>query len=76
MSELRRKSGPVPKGDRSQFTLRVPTRHRGVYEEAAREAGYANLSDYLAARLAEVHGLDIPSYVNRRNRAEELPLAM
>jgi hypothetical protein len=75
---LRRKPGPVPKGDRSQFTLRVPKPHREVYERAALDAGYRSLSDYLAARLAEAHDLEMPKEyaLARHDRGEELPLAM
>jgi hypothetical protein len=57
--ESRRKPGPKPKGDRSQITLRVPTKHRELYAMAAETAGLA-LSDYLAMVLAKAHHLPVP----------------
>lgn len=51
--------------DRRAMTVRVPEEHRKRYEAAATEAGYKNLNDYLAVLLAEIHGLDRPTYVRR-----------
>ena len=77
----RRKPGPKPKGDRSAITVRVPSEHARVYEEAAREAGFQSLSDYLCAHLAQGHGLAQPEYLQRPTRASgqeplDLPLAV
>lgn len=57
-----RRPGPDVKGDRSQFTTRMPRDHRAVYEWAARQAGLP-LGDYLALQLARAHGLDDPDYL-------------
>lgn len=70
----RRKPGPVPKGDRSQFTIRVPADHRPVLEKAAKEAGLP-LGDYVAVVLAAKHDLPIPAYVNRDKGQEALPIS-
>lgn len=48
------------------ITVRVPTAHHAVYEAEARTRGFASLSDYLGALLAEAHGLEAPDYVRRR----------
>jgi hypothetical protein len=65
----RAKSGPVPKARRHQFTLRLPEEHYGLYEQAARQQGLS-VGDYLAARLAEAHGLPVPDYVDRWRRKD------
>lgn len=55
--------GPIPKADRDQFTFKLPKEHLKIYRAQAQEAGLP-LGDYLAARLADDHGLDLP-YVKR-----------
>lgn len=73
---MARKPGRQPKGDRAAATLRAPRAHYECYTEAARAAGLS-LSDYMMVKLAEVHGLEIPDYVNGSNRnQEELPIAI
>lgn len=66
--------GPQPKGDRRQFTMRVPNDHWVVYEQRARLAGLSS-ADYIAAALAQAHGLAVPSYVVERLGQDELPFA-
>lgn len=75
-SSIKRKPGPVPKGQRAQFTLRLPEKQLEIYKQAAAEAGLA-LGDYIAKALAESHKLPVPEYVHRRGRGEDtLPIAM
>ncbi len=76
-----RKPGTRPRGDRSAITVRVPTEHARVYEQSARDAGYASLSDYLGALLAREHRLPEPEYIHRPSTSSnqtrlDLPLAM
>lgn len=52
-------------GDRTPFTVRVPDAHAEVYKAEAARRGM-KWSDYLAAKLAEVHGLDVPESVRAR----------
>ncbi|MGL5827893.1 MAG: hypothetical protein ACRCYU_24285 [Nocardioides sp.] len=66
--------GPAPKGDREQFTFRLPRTHLAHYAAEAERAGFKHLSDYLVVRLAEAHGLDVPSYINRDKAQEQLPM--
>lgn len=74
---IRRKPGPVPKGIRAQFTLRLPKDQLEIYKQAADDAGLA-LGDYIAERLARVHELPVPEYVYRqRGRPDrQLPMAI
>lgn len=70
----RRKPGPVPKGARHQFTLRLPDQQYEIYKQTADEAGLS-LADYLAAALAKSHGLPVPDYVHRHHGGGDmLPL--
>lgn len=73
----RRKPGPVPKGARAQFTLRLPADQLEIYRQAAEDAGLA-LGDYIAERLAHVHELPVPEYVYRQRGGtdQQLPMAM
>lgn len=79
------KYGPDPKGDRTQFTARLPTAHLERYKSEAESCGLA-LTDYLALKLAEAHNLPEPEYIadereRRRKRdarlrqREELPIS-
>ncbi|MGI8313381.1 hypothetical protein [Saccharopolyspora hattusasensis] len=52
-------------GDRTPFTVRVPDQHAAVYKREAKRLGM-RYSDYLAAKLAEVHGLNAPESVQAR----------
>jgi len=61
----RLKPGTRPKGDRRAITVRVPVDQWEEFDAARRIAGYSSLSDYVAALLAEQHGLPVPDYVNR-----------
>jgi len=76
---LRGKPGPVPKGARAQFTIRVPEEHMEIYRQRADEAGLP-VGDYIAVALAHRHGLPTPEYVHRRRRGPEredaLPIAV
>lgn len=54
--------------------MRVPSDHWEVYEQRARHAGLSS-ADYIAAALAQAHGLDVPSYVVERLGQAELPFA-
>lgn len=67
----RRKPGTRPKGPRKAITVRVPDDQWGLFNDARAAAGYASLSDYVAALLAELHGLPVPSYARR---ADQPPL--
>ncbi|MGH3975023.1 MAG: hypothetical protein ACRDS9_17095 [Pseudonocardiaceae bacterium] len=70
MAEQRRKPGTPPKGG-DRFTVRTPSDHYSVYDEAAAENGLA-LSDYVAVVLARVHGLSEPPWIDReRKRAQD-----
>lgn len=69
-----RKPGPLGKGDRAPMHVRVPRTHREVYEAAAAQAGYSSLSDYVAAKFAELHDLEVPEYVHRRSDPGQLAL--
>lgn len=66
--------GPTPKGDREQFTIRLPRTHLEMYRERARDAGLP-LGDYLATQLAVAHELGEPEYVTRSRDQEELPIS-
>jgi hypothetical protein len=82
------KYGPDPKGDRTQFTARLPTAHLERYKSEAESCGLA-LTDYLALKLAEAHDLPEPEYIAdererrrkrdetaaRRRQREELPIS-
>lgn len=67
-SDMERKPGRRPKGDRYQITCRVPVDYQPVLEKAAADAGLA-MSDYVAVVLAKHHDLSIPSYTQ-----ETLPI--
>ncbi len=65
--------------------MRVPVDHHDVYQQKADALGIP-LSSYVAMRLAELEGLEVPGYVQEELRAaevrrfvertqEELPLA-
>ncbi len=70
----RKKPGPAPRGPRSQFTLRLPPGHRDIYKDLADAEGIS-LADYITRSLAEVHDLDLPSYLQRpRHGATQLNL--
>lgn len=81
----RRKPGTRPRGDRAAISLRVPKDQRAIYEQRAAELGIP-LSSWVAIKLAEAEGLDVPAYVQEEIRKaallreitasqEELPLA-
>lgn len=82
---MRRKPGPVPRGERVTLLSRPPADQHAVYHDAAEALGIP-ISSYVAMRMAELHGLEIPDFVHedlRRAKArrlieqsqEELPLA-
>ncbi len=71
--EVRRKPGPRPKGERKAFTVRTPAEHHRLFEDAYKALGYASLSDYVAALLAEHHGLAVPPYVHRPGPLHQQP---
>lgn len=54
-----------------QFTLRVPEQHGEQYRVESEAAGFAHVNDYLAYKLAEVHGLTR----GEANSQQPLPLA-
>ena len=56
--------GPDSRGPRTQFTLRLPTGHLELYTNRARSEG-VSVTDYLTRHLAQAHGLELPSYLNR-----------
>lgn len=58
-----RKPGPQPLGDRHAISVRVPEEYWKVYEEAWQQEGFANMSDYVNAILAEHHGLQVPGWI-------------
>lgn len=53
--------------------VRVPKRHKRLYEQAAADAGVC-LGDYVAIILARAHELDEPDYVFPPRHEEVLPL--
>lgn len=74
----RSKPGTVPKGERDPITIRVPPEHKVLYDRLAKEGGYDSLSDYICARMAALHDLEVPEYVHRRRKRSEqdaLPMA-
>lgn len=71
---MRRKPGPVPKGERSAFTVRAPSNHMDSYRRLAAEEGIP-LGDYLARELARRHGFPDPGYLTRAHRTQQtLPM--
>lgn len=66
--DSRRKPGTRPKGHRKAITVRVPEDQHEVIKQAAAAAGYGNMCDYLAALLAQHHGLAVPSYARLPNQ--------
>lgn len=72
VSVMATKRGPAPKGDREQFTFRLPRTHLEEYRRRAEAAGMP-LGDYLATRLAHDHDLGEPGYIRRQNQGQ-LPL--
>lgn len=70
----RRRPGPDPKGDRVQFTARLPKTDLEHYRQEAERSGLP-LTDYLALKLAEAHGLPVPAYLDRNTRQEALAVA-
>lgn len=60
------------KGDRVQITVRVPPEHKTWYEAEASCLGLP-LSDYLALKIAELHGLKRPKWIRIVNEQEVLP---
>lgn len=71
--ESRGKPGTRPKGDRRAITVRVPREQfYDIVDNARRDAGYDNLSDYITALLAEEHGLEVPPYARRPERDHPL----
>ena len=71
----RKKPGPAPRGPRSQFTLRLPPGHRDIYKDLADAEGIS-LADYITRSLAEVHNLDLPSYLQRPHQGAQLDLGI
>lgn len=53
--------------------VRVPKKHRVVYEQLAEQDGLP-LGDYIAKVLARAHELDEPDYLSRNRTQTELPL--
>ncbi|PZR02994.1 MAG: hypothetical protein DI536_36535 [Archangium gephyra] len=85
MAQEIRKRGTRPRGARTPISLRVPVDHHDVYQQKADALGIP-LSSYVAMRMAELEGLDVPAYVQEELRKadvrrfiertqEELPLA-
>lgn len=66
-----KRPGPDPRGPRSQFTLRLPHGHREIYRELADAEGIS-LADYITRTLAEVHDLDLPTYLQQPRRGGQL----
>jgi hypothetical protein len=65
--------GPRSKGPRTQFTLRVPDDHFAKYKALAQAAGFTKINDYLAFKLAEVHGLPFGDSADVQQRLEFEP---
>ena len=79
----RRRGGPTPVDvSRRTHSVRIPEDHYEDYERIAREAGLS-LGDYLVRELALAHGLDVPGYIQKRQRKalanrtdqQELPIS-
>lgn len=68
----RRRPGPESKGDRRQFTMRLPAHDFAIYKAAADKQGLS-LADYLAGVLAHGHGLPTPTYLYRHRRNGQQP---
>lgn len=68
---MARKGRPA-KGPRTTFTTRIPDRHAAVYDLEAQRRGM-DRSDYLAWFLAQAHGLEEPSWLQRGKDQPELP---
>lgn len=59
------------KGDRHQFTVRVPADQAVEYQREAAKYGLKD-SDYLALKLAEVHGLEPPKWLRSVDQQQEV----
>lgn len=66
--------GRKPKGKRAQFNFMLPEDHLQLYRELASAEGLP-VGDYLTARLAERHDLDVPDYIRRSQADLPLPLS-
>lgn len=55
------------------MTVRLPRSHRELYERLARERG-VSLSEYIVIKMAELHGLDLPTW-NKESDDGQLPLS-
>lgn len=56
--------GRKPKGDRAPFSGKLPRTHLDMYRALAEQQGVP-LADYIAAALAEHHGLEEPDYLSK-----------
>jgi len=75
MNATRRKPGPRPKGVREQICARLPADHLAHYRQVAEDLGMP-VGDYIALKMAEVHGWPAPEYINRDKKQQEaLPLS-
>jgi hypothetical protein len=70
--ERRRPGGPG-KGARAQHTVRFPEPHYERYLDEAQHMGLS-MGDYVVLRMAELHELDVPDYVERALARSQLKL--
>ena len=62
----------IPRGERATIPLRIPTEDRAVYDRLSRRAGLTT-PDYMAAVMAQAHGLRIPRYLGVPSRTRLVP---
>lgn len=56
-----------PRGKRITVSSRVPIEHHAVYNQAAEDLGIP-LGSLVELRLAELYGLEVPTYIQQELR--------
>lgn len=55
--------GRPSRGPRHTFHVLLPKEHHLLYVAESERRGMGALSDYICARLADLHGLEVPGYI-------------
>lgn len=74
MNKPPRSPGRRPKGDRAAICAKLPVDHLAYYRQAAEDLDIP-VGDYIALKLAEVHGWPVPDYITINRSQEELPIS-